>query len=148
MASKKKSVGRSRKGAKARDGALKRRAGATKRAAKGKRASASAASVMVDLVLRYSGGLQFKKALVNNVKLPFSGGVARFSVKAGINYKLQWVVDGFVGTKWSFKLATESQGYAVKPAVLSSAGRSYVLQSPRETEEESFKIEAQSGDGA
>ncbi len=88
----------------------------------------SASGTTVNLLLQYSGGLNFKKAMVNDVQMVFNGGVARFSISAIGDHRLQWEVAGFVGAKWSYKLVSETDGYAIRPKTLSNPGRSFTLE--------------------
>jgi len=92
----------------------------------------SAAGTTVNLLLQYSGGLNFKKAMVNGVQMVFSGGVSRFSISVKGDHRLLWEVAGFVGAKWSYKLISETEGYVVSPKKLSDPGRSFELKQPFE----------------
>jgi hypothetical protein len=108
--------------------------------AKKKTAATNKATNIVELELKYSGGLQFKKALVNRVKLAFSGGVAGFGVQEGTDHVLTWEVVGFVGTKWSFKLTTDADGYEIKPKKLSDPGESMELEETTEKHDFTFSV--------
>lgn len=103
----------------------------------------SASGITVNLLLQYSGGLNFKKAMVNGVQMIFSGGVARFSISIKGEHGLQWEVAGFAGAKWSYKLISETEGYIVNPKKLSDPGRSFTLEQAFEKPKlATFTIEA------
>lgn len=100
----------------------------------------------VVLVLKFKGKPKFRQAFVNDVELKFSGNTARFSVAPDTDYDLKWVVQGFVGTKWSYTLSAEDEGFAVDPANLSNPGKKFELNAPKETKHQAFRVKESEGE--
>jgi hypothetical protein len=94
----------------------------------------------VILVFKFKGAVQHKQLFVNDVDLTFVAGRARFSVDPKKDYRLRLVVKGFGGTKCSYTLAAESEGFAVKPKTLSDPGRKFEMSAPKETKTHDFTV--------
>lgn len=106
------------------------------------------ASTTVAILVRFNGAVQFKKALVNKVELTFVGGKARLSVTPHTDHRIDWEVSGFVGTKWSFTLASETEGFAVDPKGLADPGKSFALKKTTEKRGFTFRLKESEEDAS